>query len=164
MQFPLVHVSWSLADNAQRRACDAFFREVFGARTAHEILITPETEKMGLDREESLLMIGDTMVIPIAPAGRGAQEGHPLGDMLRRAAAPHRWLGVALQVRDLAEADAWFAARGFGGITIRAWNPSISSSRADRSWGCGWRSCGRTCREIRAAFRHGDRRPVIRSG
>jgi catechol 2,3-dioxygenase-like lactoylglutathione lyase family enzyme len=113
MQFPLVHVSWSLADNAQRPACDAFFREVFGAATAHEILITPETEKMGLDREESLLMISDTMLIPIAPAGRGAQEGHPLGDMLRRSAAPHRWIGVALKVRDLAEADAWFAARGF---------------------------------------------------
>ena len=113
MQFPLVHVSWSLADNAERPACDAFFREVFGAGTAHEILITPETEKMGLDREESLLMIGDTMVIPIAPAGRGALEGHPLGDMLRRSAAPHRWIGVALKVRDLAEADAWFAARGF---------------------------------------------------
>lgn len=113
MQFPLVHVSWSLADNAGRPACDTFFREVFGASTAHEILITPGTEKMGLDREESLLMIGDTMLIPIAPAGRGAQEGSPLGDMLRRSAAPHRWIGVALKVTDLAEADAWFAARGF---------------------------------------------------
>lgn len=113
MQFPLVHVSWSLADNAGRPACDTFFREVFGAGTAHEILITPETEKMGLDREESLLMIGDTMLIPIAPAGRGAQEGHPLGEMLRRSAAPHRWIGVALKVTDLAKADAWFAARGF---------------------------------------------------
>jgi len=113
MQFPLVHVSWALADNAGRPACDTFFREVFGASTAHEILITPETEKMGLDREESLLMIGDTMLIPIAPAGRGALEGSPLGDMLRRSAAPHRWIGVALKVNDLAEADAWFAARGF---------------------------------------------------
>lgn len=113
MQFPLVHVSWSLADNAARPACDAFFRDVFGASTAHEILITPETEKMGLDREESLLMVGDTMLIPIAPAGRGVQEGNPLGDMLRRSAAPHRWIGVALKVVDLAAADAWFAERGF---------------------------------------------------
>ncbi|WP_395330387.1 glyoxalase [Novosphingobium sp. BL-8H] len=113
MQFPLVHVSWALADNAGRPACDAFFREVFGAQTAHEILITPETEKMGLDREESLLMVGDAMLIPIAPAGGGAREGSPLGDMLRRSAAPHRWIGVALKVADLAEADAWFAARGF---------------------------------------------------
>lgn len=113
MQFPLVHVSWALADNAQRPACDAFFREVFGAQTAYEILVTPETEKLGLDREESLLMIGDTMVIPIAPAGPGTVEGNPLGDMLRRSAAPGRWIGLALKVADLGKADAWFAARGF---------------------------------------------------
>lgn len=113
MQFPLVHVSWALADNAQRPACDAFFRDVFGAKTAYEILVTPETAALGLDREESLMLVGDTMVIPIAPAGRGAQEGHPLGDMLRRSAAPMRWIGLALKVTDLAAADAWFAARGF---------------------------------------------------
>lgn len=110
---PLVHVSWALPDNADRPGCDAFFRDVFGAETAYEMLVTPETEKMGLDREESLLMIGDSMLIPIAPAGRGAQEGNPLGDMLRRSAGPMRWIGVALKVADLSEADAWFAARGF---------------------------------------------------
>lgn len=113
MQFPLVHITFALADNARRPACDAFFRDVFGARTAYEMLVTPETEAMGLDREESLMLIGDTMVIPIAPAGRGAVEGHPLGDMLRRSAAPHRWIGLALRVPDLAAADAWFASRGF---------------------------------------------------
>lgn len=113
VSMPLVHVSWALADNADRPACDAFFRDVFGAETAYEILVTPETEKMGLDREESLLMIGDSMLIPIAPAGRGAQDGNALGDMLRRSAAPMRWIGIALKVADLKEADAWFAARGF---------------------------------------------------
>lgn len=111
--FPLVHVSWALADNAQRPACDAFFRDIFGAQTAYEILITPETTALGLDREESLLMVGDTMMIPIAPAGRGEQEGNPLGDMLRRSAGPMRWLGLALRTADLAAADAWFAERGF---------------------------------------------------
>lgn len=113
MQFPLVHISWALADNAARPACDAFFQDVFGARTVFEMLITPETEHYGFDREERLMLIGDTMVIPIAPAGRGAQEGSPLGDMLRRSAAPMRWIGLALKVADLPVADAWFAARGF---------------------------------------------------
>lgn len=113
MQFPLVHVSWALADNAARPACDAFFRDVFGARPVYEILVTPETAAMGLDREESLMLIGDTMVIPIAPAGRGTEEGNPLGEMLRRSAAPMRWIGLALKVTDLAAADAWFAERGF---------------------------------------------------
>ena len=110
---PLVHISWALADNAARPACDAFFQDVFGARPVYEMLVTPETEKLGLDREETLMLIGDTMVIPIAPAGRGAEHGNPLGDMLRRSSAPMRWIGLALKVTDLPAADAWFAARGF---------------------------------------------------
>lgn len=110
---PLAHVSWAIADNADRPACDAFFIDVFGAATAYEMLVTPETQAMGLDREERLMMIGDTMVIPIAPAGRGAQPGAPIGDMLRRSAGPDRWLGVALRVADIAAADAWFSGRGF---------------------------------------------------
>jgi len=113
MRFPLVHISWALADNALRPACDAFLEGVFGAQRASEILVTPETEALGLDREESLMMVGDTMLIPIAPAGRGAMEGNPLGDMLRRSAMPMRWIGLALKATDLAAADAWFAARGF---------------------------------------------------
>lgn len=110
---PLAHVSWSIDDNADRKPCDAFFQDVFGAETAFEMLVTPEAEAMGLDREESLMMIGDTMVIPIAPAGRAEQEGHPAGDMFRRSAAPMRWLGVALRCADLKAADAWFRARDF---------------------------------------------------
>ena len=110
---PLAHVSWAIADNADRKPCDAFFQDVFGAETAYEILITPEMEKMGLDREESLMMVGDTMIIPISPAGSGAKEGAPIGDMLRRSAGPMRWLGVALKVADLKAADAWFRAKGF---------------------------------------------------
>lgn len=110
---PLAHVSWAIADNADRLACDAFFLEVFGAETAFEMRITPETDAMGLDREERLMMVGDTMLVPIAPAGPGARPGSLIGDMLRRSAAPDRWLGLALKVRDLQEADAWFSARGF---------------------------------------------------
>jgi hypothetical protein len=59
------------------------------------------------------MMIGDTMIIPIAPAGAGAQPGAPIGDMLRRSAAPGRWLGLALKTADLAAADAWLTAKGF---------------------------------------------------
>lgn len=110
---PLAHISWAIADNADRKPCDAFFQDVFGAETAYEMVITPETQGMGLDREESLMMVGDTMLIPIAPAGAGAAEGAPIGDMLRRSAGPNRWLGLAIKVADLASADAWFRARGF---------------------------------------------------
>ena len=110
---PLAHVSWAVADDAARRACDAFFLDVFGAETAFEMLVTPEAAALGLDREERLMMVGDTMIIPIAPAGAATAAGSPVGEMLRRSAAPHRWLGVALKVAGLPAADAWMRARGF---------------------------------------------------
>lgn len=110
---PLVHISWAVADNAMRKQCDVFFRDTFGAETAYEMLVTPETEGHGLDREESLMLIGDTMVIPIAAAGSGLSPDSPTGEMLRRSAAPGRWLGLALRVADLSAAAAWFSARGF---------------------------------------------------
>lgn len=110
---PIAHISWALGDNADRPACDAFFRDVFGARTVFEMLETPATAGMGLDREESLMMVGDTMIIPIAPAGEGVKESSPLGQMLRRSAAPMRWIGVALKVPSLPEADARLRTAGF---------------------------------------------------
>ena len=110
---PLAHISWAIADNADRKPADRFLADVFGGEVVYEILVTPETEHMGFDREESLTMIGDAMVIPIAPAGGGVEEGAPIGEMLRRAASPMRWIGVALRVADLRQADPWFRARGF---------------------------------------------------
>jgi catechol 2,3-dioxygenase-like lactoylglutathione lyase family enzyme len=110
---PLAHVSWALPDNSTRKACDAFFLDVFGAETAFEMLMTPEMAKAGFDREEKLMVIGDTMLIPIAPAGPGEDPNSSTGNMLRRNAGPNRWLGVALRVADLPSTDAWFRAKGF---------------------------------------------------
>ena len=90
---PLAHISWAIADNADRAACDAFFIDLFGAKTAYEMLVTPETAKYRFDREERLMVVGNTMLIPIAPAGPGAEAGNPLGDMLRRTAGVNRWIG-----------------------------------------------------------------------
>ncbi len=110
---PLAHLSWAIADNADRKACDAFVIDTFGAETAYEILITPENEMLGMDREEKLMLVGDTMLIPIAPAGPGRLPSSPTGEMLRRSAGPNRWLGVAIRVDDVRAAAAWFEGRGF---------------------------------------------------
>ena len=59
------------------------------------------------------MMIGDTMLIPIAPAGPGLSPQSPTGEMLRRNAASMRWLGLALKVADMPGAVAWFQAKGF---------------------------------------------------
>lgn len=113
VSLPLAHISWAIADNADRPACDAFFIDLFGAETAYEMLVTPETAKYRFDREERLMVAGDTMLIPIAPAGPGAEVGNPLGDMLRRSAGMNRWIGLAFRVADLNDADRWFRAAGF---------------------------------------------------
>jgi hypothetical protein len=110
---PLAHVSWAIAENAERKRCDAFFMDLFGAQHVYEILITPENEDSGLDREERLMMIGDTMIIPIAPGGPGETPQSPTGEMLRRNAGPMRWLGLALRVPDLKQAARRFEAKGF---------------------------------------------------
>ena len=45
---PLAHVSWAIADNADRKPCDQWLIDTFGAETVYEMLMTPEAEKMGL--------------------------------------------------------------------------------------------------------------------
>ena len=40
LDFPLR----SIADNADRKPCDAFFQDVFGAQSVFEMLVTPEAE------------------------------------------------------------------------------------------------------------------------
>ena len=110
---PLAHISWAIAENADRKPCDQWLIDTFGAEVVYEMLMTPEAEKMGLDREETLMMVGDTMIIPIAPAPSGPAVNSPTGEMLRRNAGKMRWLGLALKVADLKAAAAWFQARGF---------------------------------------------------
>jgi hypothetical protein len=110
---PLAHVSWAIADNKERKPCDNWVQDTFGGEPIYEMLMTPEAEAMGLDREETLTMIGDTMVIPIAPAPSGPAVNSPTGDMLRRSAGLNRWLGVALKVHDLKATAAAFEAKGF---------------------------------------------------
>jgi hypothetical protein len=110
---PLAHISWAISDNETRKACDAFFLDVLGAETVFEMLMTPDMAKTGFDREERLMVIGDTMLIPIAPAGPGESTQSGTGEMLRRNAGPNRWLGVSMRTADLPTADAWFRTKGF---------------------------------------------------
>jgi hypothetical protein len=109
--FPLVHVSWSLPRN-KRKPCDAFFGDLFGARSIYELCITPDNANLGYDREESLLLIADSLLIPVAPGGGGLTDGSPIGDMLRRSAKPGMWLGIAFRVSDLDAATSWLRIRG----------------------------------------------------
>lgn len=115
--FPLAHINWSVADNSTRKACDAFLREIFAAQTAFEMVMTPETEPLGYDREETLLLVGDTMLIPIAPVGPGERPDSDMGEFLRAHARPGQWLGIAITVADLDAAHGWVLERGCSPVT-----------------------------------------------
>jgi hypothetical protein len=157
--FPLAHISWALADNAQRKACDAFLADIFGARVVYEVLMTPEVEAMGLDREQTLMQFGNTILISVAPAGPGNRPESAIGTMLRNHSRPGMWIGIALTVADLDAARAWARARGltprsFAGLEARyfltdrrdtlgvrlefLYGPLRNDARHDRDWRPEW--------------------------
>jgi len=113
VSLPLFHIAWALGTNEERHACDKFFLDVFGAQTGYEVSISPDTAASGTDREESLMVVGNTMLIPIAPLGDGEKIGSNIGDMLRDHAIPGKWIGIALKVDDVQAADKWLSSLGF---------------------------------------------------
>lgn len=113
MDCHLLHVNWAVSDNVRRRDCDRFFLDVFAAQTGHEMLYTRDAEESGADREESLMVVSDIMLIPIAPFGKGLSSTSEIGKMLQFHAKPGMWIGIALEVDDIYAADAWMRRIGF---------------------------------------------------
>lgn len=115
--FPLAHISFAVADEATRRDWDTFLREVFAADTLYEVLMTPEAQRLKLDRQQTLLAIGNTVLYAAAPAGPGLRPDSVIGNMLRLHARPHQWIGIALRVADLDAARNWVRVRGWEPIS-----------------------------------------------
>jgi catechol 2,3-dioxygenase-like lactoylglutathione lyase family enzyme len=113
MELKLIHINWSLSGTQARRACDDFLLDVFGAQTAHEMLMGPERVGVGMGREESLLVVGNTMLIPIAAMDGATGADENIAKMLEFHARYGMWIGIALRVDDLAEADRWCRSLGF---------------------------------------------------
>ena len=138
--FPLAHISWALADNDTRKACDAFLTDVFGAQTAFEVLLPPAVQAMGLDREETLMVVGNTMLISIAPVGPGERPESVIGTMLRHHARPG--CGSASH-----SASQIWTPPGFGrarGVLrqnpMQVWRDATSYSIAEVRWAYVWSS------------------------
>jgi catechol 2,3-dioxygenase-like lactoylglutathione lyase family enzyme len=112
-EFPFIHVSFAAADEATRLGWDGFVRDVFAPITMYEVLTTPTSERLKLDRHQTLLAIGNTVVYAAAPAGGGLLPGSAVGTMLRSLAEQNAWIGIAIGVADLEAARAWVRARGW---------------------------------------------------
>jgi catechol 2,3-dioxygenase-like lactoylglutathione lyase family enzyme len=83
----LIHLAHVLADNAQRRQAEAFYLDVFAAQTFSDARPMP-----GLERDETLTLIGKTQIIPMAPV----DETSVMARDLRNYAGG--FMGIALKV------------------------------------------------------------------
>lgn len=115
--FPLVHISFAVADEAARLEWDNFVRDIFASRTMYEVLTTPETERLKLDRHQTLLVIGNTVLYAAAPAGAGLSPDSKVGNMLRTLASADAWIGIAIGVADLPAARNWVRERGWSPVS-----------------------------------------------
>ena len=97
----LQHVTHMVPDQASRHALEAFYRDVFAARTYYEA-----KPVQGIDREESLILIGDTCLIPVCPTDPTSEQGRI------RMAYAHRFMSMALKVASTREADAALQQHG----------------------------------------------------
>ncbi len=83
----LIHLTHVLADNDQRREAERFYLDVFAALTFFDARPMP-----GLERDETLTLIGKTQIIPMAPI----DETSVMAKDLRNYAGG--FMGIALKV------------------------------------------------------------------
>ncbi len=83
----LIHLTHVLADNDQRREAERFYLDVFAAQTFFDARPMP-----GLERDETLTLIGRTQIIPMAPI----DETSVMAKDLRNYAGG--FMGIALKV------------------------------------------------------------------
>lgn len=111
--FPFIHLSFAVSDEATRLKWDHFVRDVFAPVTMYEVLTTPASELLKLDRHQTLLAIGNTVLYAAAPAAGGLAPNSAIGTMLRTLAAQDAWIGIAIGVADLDRARDWVRERGW---------------------------------------------------
>jgi catechol 2,3-dioxygenase-like lactoylglutathione lyase family enzyme len=83
----LIHLTHVLADNDQRREAERFYLDVFAAQTFYDARPMP-----GLERDETLTLVGKTQIIPMAPI----DETSVMAKDLRNYAGG--FMGIALKV------------------------------------------------------------------
>jgi methylmalonyl-CoA/ethylmalonyl-CoA epimerase len=97
----MLHVMHAIETDDKRREAEKFYLDVFAAQTyydAHPV--------QGLERDETLTMIGKTTFIPMAPV----DEVSEVGKVIRSHGS--RFMGIALKVKDIHQADAHMKSRG----------------------------------------------------
>jgi catechol 2,3-dioxygenase-like lactoylglutathione lyase family enzyme len=97
----LMQVTRMVEDVERLHALEAFYLDVFAAQTYYEA--RPDAE---IDRDESLILIGDVSLIPVAPVDPTSTQGRI------RASYAGRFMSAALKVDEVAPAAAELSRHG----------------------------------------------------
>jgi 4-hydroxyphenylpyruvate dioxygenase-like putative hemolysin len=97
----MLHVMHAIETDAKRRQAEKFYLDVFAAQTYYDA-----RPVQGLERDETLNLIGKTTFIPMAPVDDVSEVGHVIRSY------GSRFMGVALKVKDIHQADAHMKSRG----------------------------------------------------
>ena len=97
----LLHVSHAIDDNRKRPKVEKFYLDIFAAQTFYD-----GRPVQGLERDETLTLIGMTQIIPIAPTDDSAPVAKTI-----KSFAPG-FMGMAMKVKDLRQTDAHLRAAG----------------------------------------------------
>jgi methylmalonyl-CoA/ethylmalonyl-CoA epimerase len=97
----MLHVMHAIEGDEKRRQAEKFYLDVFAAQTYYDA-----RPVQGLERDETLILVGKTTIIPMAPVDEVSEVGNVI-----RSYSP-RFMGVALKVKDIHQADAHMKSRG----------------------------------------------------
>lgn len=97
----MLHVMHAIEADDKRRAAEQFYLDVFAAQTYYDARPVE-----GLERDETLNLIGKTTIIPMAPVDNESEVGRVIRSY------GSRFMGIALKVKDIHQADAHMKSRG----------------------------------------------------
>jgi len=93
----LLHMTHVAKDQTERRALESFYLEVFGAQTYYEARPVE-----GLDRDETLILIGELCLIPQCSTNLNSEQGK------LRASFAGRFAQMAIKIPEVESTDAHF--------------------------------------------------------
>ncbi len=103
----LLHMTHVAKDQAARRELERFYLEVFAAQTYFEARPVE-----GLDRDETLILIGELCLIPQCSTDLNSEQGR------LRASFAGRFAQMAIKIPDVESTDAHFRQHGLNPICL----------------------------------------------
>ncbi|HKD65480.1 MAG TPA: VOC family protein [Candidatus Binataceae bacterium] len=97
----MLHVMHAIESDEIRRQAEKFYLDVFASQTYYDA-----RPVQGLERDETLTLIGKITIIPMCPV----DDVSDVGKVIRSYGS--RFMGVALKVKDIHQADAHMKSKG----------------------------------------------------